>query len=159
MVGLRRRHLVAALQPDAQDFDVSTTQTLNPTDHANKRLILNVAATAVTLTLPNAIGTGNIYKFYVQLLNTSTYVIQAGTAADEFVGIVVGGDADAAPATSLHYDAAIGDDFDTYTIGDVTRGIAGSWVEFHDVATNVWSVKGSCIQSGGSEATPFTSAV
>lgn len=159
MVGLRRRHVVAALNPLAQDFDVSATQTINPTAHANKRLILNVAATAVTLTLPAATGTGNIYKFYVQLLNTSTYVIQAGASADEFVGIVVGGDADTAPAVSLHYDAAIGDNFDTYTFGDVTRGIAGSWVEFHDIATNVWSVKGANIQSGGAEATPFTSAV
>ena len=158
MVGLRRRHVVARSNPGS-GVTIAATVTLNPTDHANKRLILNVAATAVTLTLPTATGTGNIYKFYVQLLNTSTYVIQAGTAADEFVGIVVGGDADTAPAVSLHYDAAIGDNFDTYTFGDVTRGIAGSWVEFHDIATNVWSVKGANIQSGGAEATPFTSAV
>ena len=159
MVGLRRQHLVAMLNPGSQDFDVSATQTLNPTDHANKRLILNVAATAVTLTLPNATGTGNTYEFYCQLLNTSTYVIQTGTAADEFVGIVVGGDADVSPAVSLHYDAAIGDDFDTYTFGDVTRGIAGSWVKFTDIALNVWKVEGANIQSGGSEVTPFTSAV
>ena len=159
MVGLRRRHLVAALNPASQDFDVSATQTLNPTDHANKRLVLNIAATAVTLTLPNATGTGNTYEFYCQLLNTSTYVIQAGTANDEFVGITTGGDADTAPAVSLHYDAAIGDNFDTFTFGDVTRGIAGSWVKFTDIATNVWKVEGNTIQSGGAEATPFTSAV
>ena len=159
MVGLRRRHLVKALDPIAQDFDVSATQTLNAQAHAGRRLVLNVAATAVTLTLPNATGSGNTYEFYVQLLNTSTYIIQAGTAADEFVGIVHGGDADASPATSLHYDAAIGDDFDTYTFGDVTRGIAGSWVKFTDIALYVWKVEGSNIQSGGSEATPFTSAV
>ena len=159
MVGLRKSHLVKALNPAAQDFDVSSTQTLNAQDHSGRRLILNVAATAVTLTLPNAIGSGNTYEFYCQLLNTSTYVIAAGTAADEFVGIVFGGDADVSPAVSLHYDAAIGDNFDTYTFGDVTRGIAGSWVKFTDIATNVWKVEGSNIQSGGSEVTPFTSAV
>ncbi len=159
MVGLRRSHLVKSLNPGAQDLDVSSTQTLNALEHSGRRLILNVAATAVTLTLPNATGTGNTYEFYVQLLNTSTYVIQTGTADDEFVGMLAGCDADATPPTSLHSDAAIGDNFDTCTIGDVTRGLAGSWVKFTDIATNVWKVEGSVIKSGGSEATPFTSAV
>ncbi len=157
MVGLTRTEVIAAADASARLVVLTATQTLNARQHAGRYLSLSVAATAVTLTLPETSGSGNRYYFIVGALNTSTYVIQAGDASDEMAGVIIGADSDA--DTYLGYPALAGDDFDTITIGDVTRGTLGSWVELVDIAVDLWFVRGQVIQSGGSEATPFTSAV
>ncbi len=159
MVGLRRRHLVAALNPASQVFTIEATATLNPTNHANKKLLLGGdGSTAQTYTLPNATGTGNRYEFEVSVTNTGTYVIQAGTAADEMNGMVVS--SDGTGDTSLQaFDALAGGDMDTFTLGNVTRGELGSWVTMTDIATNLWMVHGLMVCSDATPVTPFTSAV
>ena len=94
MVGLRRRHLIAAADPVGRTLTLDATQTLNPTDHANKTLLMGAAGAALTFTLPPAIGSGNRYRFEVSVVNTSNYIITAG-GSDTMAGSIVIGTGDA----------------------------------------------------------------
>ena len=154
MVGLRRRHLVAALQPDAS-ISVSATATLTAERHANRPILLTGdGSTLQAYTLPLATGSGNQYTFYVQTTNTGTYTINAA-GSDEFNGTITGTDSDG-ETEGPGWPALAADNFSVVTVGDVTRGELGSWVRFYDVASGVYIVSGIHVQSAGSEATPFT---
>ena len=154
MVGLRRRHLVNQLNP-AANFDIDVTQTLNAETHANRRLNLTGDGTTLqTYTMPEAIGSGNKYKFFVRTTNTGTYVINT-EGAGTYIGNLQGGDS-SDEDTSPGWLAQDGDNFSVFTCGDVTRGEIGSWFEMTDVAADIWFVHGIVVQSGNSEVTPFT---
>ncbi len=157
MAGLTRREVIKAADASARLLVIDGTLTLTQSAHAGRDLLLSATATLVTVTLPLALGAGTHYMFIVGVTNTSTYVIQAGVAADEMLGQLLAVDSD--DDSNNGYPALDGDNFDTITIGDVTRGVQGSWFELTDIALNQWFVRGQVIQSGGSEATPFTSAV
>lgn len=154
MVGLRRRHLVAQLDPVGRNFAISATATLNAEDHSNRKLRLTGdGSTLQTYTLPLATGSGNMYEFLVQTTNSGTYVI-VSAGSDEMNGVAMASDPTA--VDSRGWPALAGDNFATFTFGDVTRGELGSWVTMTDVTSGVWLVQALCIQTGGSEATPFT---
>ncbi len=154
MVGLRRRHLVAQLNP-AASLAVLATATLTAETHANRTLLLQSNGnTAQTYTLPLATGSGNKYKFFVQETNTSSYVISV-SGSDEMNGNLQGGD-DSDEDTSPGWLALAADNFTTFTTGSVIQGELGSWFEFTDVASGVWFVHGILVQSGNSEVTPFS---
>ena len=153
MVGLRRRHLIAANQPDAA-FDISATATLNAERHANRPLMLTGdGSTLQTYTLPLATGSGNTYSFYVRTTNTGTYIINAA-GSDEFDGSAQSTDGNLQDGAA--FIAATGSDFSTFTLGNTTRGELGSWVEFKDVASAVWLVKAHMVASDNTPVTPFT---
>ncbi|KKL04896.1 hypothetical protein LCGC14_2611480 [marine sediment metagenome] len=153
MVGLRRRHLVAALNPAAA-LDISATATLTAERHANRPLMLTGdGSTAQTYTLPLATGSGNTYTFYVRTTNTGTYVV-AAAGSDEFDGSTTGTDGNSDVGSG--WPAATGSNFTTFTFGITTQGELGSWVEFKDVASAVWLVRGTMVQSDNSPVTQFT---
>ena len=153
MVGLRRRHLVAKLQPDAS-LALSATATLGPERHANRILLLTGdGSTLQTYTLPAATGSGNYYEFHVQTTNSGNYVI-AAAGSDEFNGAATGFDSGAVE-DSPNWNALAGDNFATFTFGNTNQGELMSWVKFTDVVSGVWSVQGLLVQSG-TEATPFS---
>ena len=115
----------------------------------------------VTLTLPEATGSGARYKFIVSVLNTSSYVIVvADTTNANFIGNVINQDADlVGTIAAIMYPAPA--NADTLTLnGTSTGGQVGDWVELIDVATDVWFVNGvvSC-PAGSDTATPFSAAV
>ena len=154
MVGLRRRHLVAQLQPDAS-LALSATATLNAEAHANRTLLLTGdGSTLQTYTLPAASGSGNKYKFLIQTTNTGTYVVGVN-GTDEMNGNVIGGD-DSDEDTCPGWVALAADNFTTFTTGTVAQGELGSWFEFIDDVSGVWFVHGIIVQSGNSEVTPFS---
>lgn len=117
--------------------------------------LLNVAG-GCTVTLPAATGTGNHYRFVVQTVSTTGYVIQV-TTDDTMNGLVLFLDNDGTAVTGY---AAIGGD-DTYTFNGTTKGgQIGDWIEFQDIATDVWHVRGQVVVPAGSNpADPFTAAV
>jgi len=159
MVGLRRRHLIAAADPAGRTVTLPGTITLNPEAHANRKLLLGGdGSTLETYTLPAATGTGNLYEFEVSVTNTGTYVIQCAVAADEMNGMVVSSDG-TGDASLQAFDALAGGNMDTYTVGNVTRGELGSWVHMTDVGTNLFMVHGLNVCSDATPVTPFTSAV
>jgi hypothetical protein len=114
---------------------------------------------AVTLTLPAATGGGGRYRFVVDVVNTSGYVIKAVSGADVFRGAIVGQSAtDSATDAARTWVAGATDD--TFTLSGTTKGgvTRGDWVEFEDIATDAWAVRGFVTQSG-TEATPFSDTV
>jgi len=153
MVGLRRRHVIASSSPGAAQ-SLSATATLNPEAHANRALLLTGdGSTAQTYTLPLATGSGNKYSFYVQTINTGTYVINCA-GSDEYIGTAQGTDGN--DTTGVSYVAVAGDDRVTFTFGATVSGEVGSWVEMLDMASALWSVRAFLAQSSNDPVTPFT---
>jgi hypothetical protein len=115
----------------------------------------------VTLTLPEATGSGAKFKFIVSVVNTSSYVIVvADTTNANFIGNVINQDADlVGTIAAIMYPAPV--NADTITLdGAGTGGQLGDFIELVDVAADVWAVNGivSC-PTGSNTATPFSAAV
>jgi hypothetical protein len=114
------------------------------------------AVAGFTSTLPVAIGSGDIYRFYVVATVTSNnLIIKVADATDTMVGLAfIAKDS----ADTVDCFGASGTD-DTITLnGTTTGGTLGDFVELIDVATNTWSVR--CFLTGtGTEATPFSATV
>jgi len=115
----------------------------------------------VTLTLPEATGSGAKFKFAVSVVNTSSYVIVvADTTNCKFIGNVLIQDADLlATVGAVMYSAGATDDTITLN-GTTTGGQLGDFIELIDVATDVWFVQGilNC-PAGSNTATCFSAAV
>lgn len=123
--------------------------------HAGKVIVLNRAA-GVTVTLPAATGTGNIYRFSVGTAVTSNNdIIKVADATDVMAGTLVVGSVTDASATAFATQA----NDDTITMnGSTTGGLAGGLITLVDIATNLYAVSGS-ISGSGSEADPFSATV
>ena len=103
----------------------------------------------LTVTLPEATGSGAKYRFVVSVVNTSNYVIAALTT-DTFSGGIVMNDG----ATCQGFFANGTDDKMTMN-GTTTGGVTiGDWVQFEDILDTTWHVTG-VISGSGTEATPF----
>jgi hypothetical protein len=134
---------------------LAATATLDPDVHAGRTLLLSLA-TGFTLTLPPAIGTGHVYRFFVATTITSNnYIIKVADATDVMAGVcITANDTDA--SASLFETAASSD---TITLnGTSTGGIIGGQIELQDMATNLWRVM--IVQAAtAAEATPFSATV
>jgi hypothetical protein len=145
---------------------ITATDAITLAEHAGRTLVLNAAdadSTAVTLTLPAATGTGNVYHFIVGVVSamTAAYKIQVADATDTIDGWIVAANdvANHASNNSINIWKAASDS-DTITLNGTTTGgvTIGDWICLTDIATNQWAVDGKLNQSG-TEATPFTAAV
>ena len=140
---------------------ITATDAITAAEHAGRTLVLNAAnagGTAVTLTLPAATGTGNVYHFVVGIVSAmaGAYKIQVADATDTIDGYIIAGNDDDA-TLSRHTTAA---DSDTITLnGTSTGGVGiGDSITLIDIASNQFIVTGTTIHNG-SEATPFSVAV
>jgi hypothetical protein len=139
------------------------TGAITVADHSDKICMLGeVGGNAlVTLTLPEATGSGAKFKVIVSVLNTSSYVlVVADTTNANFIGNVINQDADLVGTIAAIIYLA-GANADTITLnGTSTGGQKGDFIELVDVATDVWAVNGvvSC-PAGSNTATPFSAAV
>lgn len=138
---------------------ITATGAITEALHEGKTCLLGEVGgdALVTLTLPNATGSGGRYRFVVNVVNTSNYVIKAASGADVFCGCVIGDDGGAV-TTPLIWAAGATDD--TLTLDGTTTGGSqrGDWVEFEDIAADRWAVRG-VVQQSGNEATPFSDTV
>lgn len=133
----------------------SATVSLNSDSHANRYVVLNRAA-GITVTLPAATGTGNVYKIMVGTTVTSNSdVIKVANATDVMAGLALGDDGDGEPANGWATTSTT----DTVTMdGTTTGGVRGDYVEIADVSSGLFHVRAYLTQ-GGSEATPFSATV
>lgn len=123
-------------------------------DMANGPVVRLSAAAGLTVTLPAAAGTGDVYEFLVITTVTSnSYIIQVANATDSFYG-GVSISTDIAGVSEL---AVSGDDTITMN-GSTTGGVLGSWVRLKDAGAGYWMLEGF-ICSTGTEATVFSAAV
>ncbi len=152
MVGLRRRHLVAQLDPVGRNVTLTATTTLNAETHANRTLLMGASGASLTFTLPAATGSGNFYRFEVSVVNTSGYVVTV-TGSDTMSGSVHIGTGD--DTDSKIYEVESTDT--TLTFNATTTGgeRIGDFVVLHDIVSGVWSVRDSQMTSD-STATPVS---
>ena len=135
------------------------TDAVTVTEHAGRTLLLGeVGGNAlVTLTLPDATGSGATYKFIITVVNTSNYVIVVPDAANTIDGIMLYLDEDGTAVTGYPTVAAS----DTITLnGGTTGGQIGDYLEIVDIAADQYHVRGvmRCL-AGVNPATPFSAAV
>jgi len=106
-------------------------------------------------TLPEATGSGAIFRFIVSVVNTSNYVIATADATNAaFFGSVNIIDLDAAAQAA--YAPAATDDLITLN-GGTTGGAIGDYLEVIDFATDKWMVNGQLqCPTGSNPATPFS---
>ena len=137
----------------------TATDAITETEHAGRTCLLGeVGGNAlVTLTLPDATGSGATYKFIVSVANTSNYVIVAPDASNTIGGIMLYLDEDGTAVTAFPTVAAT----DTITLnGGTTGGIIGDYLELVDIATDKWHVRGTMrVSAGANPATPFSATV
>ena len=86
---------------------------------------------------------------------TSSTIVTADTANAGFHGFIIGSDTDA--AGTYTWVATGAEDTITFN-GTATGGKIYDWIKVTDVATDAWLLEGNIKQSGGSEATPLSSA-
>jgi hypothetical protein len=137
--------------------DLTITEAL----HEGRTCVLREAGgnASVTCTMPAATGGGGRYRFVVDEVNTSNYVIKSVAGTDIMRGTIIG-----ASTTDSATDAARtwinGASDDTLTLNGTTTGgvTRGDWIELEDIAADGWAVRGVITQSG-SEATPFSNTV
>lgn len=132
---------------------LTASATLRADTHAGAVTRINAAA-GLTLTLPAATGTGDVYIVEVGTTVTSNdYIIQVANATDVMEG-AVGVTTDAAGVVIPTAATS-----DTITMNGSTKGgLLGSQVVLQDVASGKWAVSGALV-STGTEATPFSAAV
>ena len=135
----------------------TATDAITETEHAGRTLLLGGdGSTAVTLTLPDATGSGTTYKFIVSVTNTS-YAIKVPDANNTIAGIMLYLDEDGTAITGYPTVAAS----DTITLnGGTTGGIVGDYLEIVDIAADKWHVRGTMrVSAGTNPATPFSATV
>lgn len=138
--------------PDGGLVTLAATTTLTALIHSGRTMLLN-ASGGFTTTLPAATGTGNIYRFLVQTVSTTGYVL-ACTGSDVFKGNVQVGLNSATPGGSCQFASSTNQN---YTLNGTTKGgvNAGDWFNVQDYLAGVWSIQGMSIGSG-TLATPFS---
>ncbi len=141
---------------------LTATTTITAALHAGKTLnMAEVGGNALcTFTLPAATGTGDKYRFYVGVVNTSNYVIKVANASDTIDGqVIVQNDTTEGGTASVIGWKATGTD-DTITLnGTTTGGVSiGDYVELTDLIAKQYVVSGM-LQASGTEASPFSATV
>ena len=135
------------------------TDAVTITEHAGRTLLLGeVGGNAlVTLTLPDATGSGATYKFIVTVANTSNYVIKVPDADNTIDGIMMYLDEDGTAVSAFPTVAAS----DTITLnGGTTGGLIGDYLEIVDIAADQYHVRGVMrVAAGANPATPFSATV
>lgn len=136
---------------------LAVSTTISQAYHESRFILMGGAGAARTFTLPNATGSGSVYRFVVGTVNTSGYLIKSARGADVMKGQVINTNSGSAGAARGWYPGATDD---TITLNGTTSGGSnvGDWVEIVDVALNTWVVNG--ITTGtGTVVTPFSDTV
>lgn len=133
----------------------ATSLTITAASHAGKLVTISSAA-PVTITLPQATGTGNIYRFAFLVAATGTASkIQVANATDVMTGYVFAVTTTSDNAEAFKTSATS----DTASFNGTTQGgVVGDQFEVIDAATGKFVVRGFTAPTG-TEATNFSAAV
>ena len=136
------------------------TDAITSAEHAGRILLLGeVGGNAdVVLTLPDATGTGHVYKFIVTVtMGSNTYKIQCPDADNVINGTIKNMDLDGTAQTIFGTASTS----DTITLNGGTQGgQVSDTLTLIDIAANLWHVEGQMrTPTGANPATPFSAAV
>lgn len=144
--------LVAAgtgIQNDGAPVNITAAGALSAAANAGRVNTVNSAA-GIALTLPAALGTGNIYMLYIGTTVTSIGTTIAVNGSDTMSGQAL--QAGATGAATAWNAAANG----TITLNGTTKGgFIGDFVTLVDIAAGVWDVQ-IVSKITGTAATPFS---
>lgn len=141
----------------------ASTLTVTALAHAGRVITLNRAA-GIAVTLPAAIGGGDVYKFVVGTTFTGAASIAVASASDYFIGHALNGIDGGTAVPHLYPTANTGtlatesDTISLFGTANAQGGIKGQIVTLTDIAANIWQIE-SISDAGGTEATPFSAAV
>jgi hypothetical protein len=141
--------------PAAVVATTATTLSVTAAAHAGRTVVVNSTA-STAITLPQALGTGNKYKFWIGVAATATsHTIKVANATDVMAGYAFCVTTTSDNAEGFKTSAAS----DTITLNGTTLGgVVGDIIEIEDVKTGVFSVRLSTAPTG-TEATPFSATV
>lgn len=145
---------VEALEGKGRLVSATASLTVSKKLHEDKIIVLN-SATGLTATLPDATGSGDIYRFVVGTSVTSnSYIVKVANATDIMGGVATMG---SSGGTSASVGTAATSDTITMN-GSTLAGLRGTYIELCDVASDLWQVSmhGVC---SGIAATPFSATV
>lgn len=133
----------------------ATTLTVTASQHAGRTITVSSAA-PIAITLPQATGTGNRYRFNIRVAATGTaHTIKVANATDVMSGMVVSHTTSSDAV--IAYVATATDD--TISLNGTTKGgVVGDWYEIVDIKTGFFQVMGHAAPTG-SYATPFSATV
>jgi Pectate lyase superfamily protein len=133
------------------------TLTVSIALHDERTIAFNTATGSV-VTLPVATGSGARINGLVTVKPTSNaHIVKVTGASDVLAGSVNLLDNDSNAQTA--YAASGTDDTLTWN-GTTTGGQVGDWVQFEDIAANVWAVRGQAVcQAGSNVADCFSATV
>lgn len=130
--------------------------TLTAALHANKVLPIS-DATAQTLTLPAATGSGDIYTFILMATKTGSQIIKVANSTDVMQGHAMQVSDDGTGGPVKGWICAASDD--TITLNGTTLGgYLGDKITIQDIAAGKFQV-GITGKDTGTEATPFSATV
>jgi hypothetical protein len=133
----------------------ATSLTITAAAHAGRTVAINSTA-PIAITLPQATGTGNKYRFWVGVVATGTaHTIKVANATDVMAGYAFAVTTTSDNAEGFKTSATS----DTISMNGTTLGgVVGDMYEIEDVKTGIFSVK--CFTAPtGTEATPFSATV
>jgi len=138
------------------------TDAITAAEHAGRILLLGeVGGNAdVVLTLPDATGSGNVYKFIVSVtMASNTYKIQCPDASNVINGTMKNMDLDGTVLTNTIFSTVAASD--TITLNGGTQGgQVSDTLTLIDIAANLWHVEGQLrTPTGSNPVTPFSAAV
>lgn len=133
----------------------ATSLTVTATEHAGRMITISSAAPA-TITLPQATGTGNTYRFAFLVAATGTATtIKVANSTDILSGYVFCVTTSSDNAEGFKTTATD----DTMSFNGTTKGgVVGDQIEITDAKTGVFLVRGFTAPTG-TEATPFSASV
>ena len=133
-----------------------STLTLTQAEHEGRTICLDTT-TGCTITLPQATGSGAVYKFLQTVVaTTSSHVIKVANTTDVMSGFVYVGTTTSDVCEFFATSATS----DTITLNRTTMGGTqiGEWIEIQDAVLGVFTVRGFT-RATGTEAAPFSAAV
>lgn len=135
------------------------TLTVTAALHAG-RVVSFGKTTGTIATLPDATGTGNIYRFVIAVAATSNAnIIKVANATDVMNGSLnIQQDTDTDGSVKV-WRADAGDDTMTFAGAATTGGIVGGYIQCIDYKAGFWSCQAFTQSGGGAEATPFSATV
>ena len=136
----------------------TVTDAITQPEHSGRTLLLGGdGSTALTLTLPDATGSGNTYHFIVSVATEGEYKIQVPDADNTITGTVNYLDLDGTAVSAFGTSTTS----DTITLNSGTKGgQIGDTLTLIDIAANVFAVTGMMrVPTGANPATPFSAAV
>lgn len=141
--------MASEYKPNLGVVTITAATTLSPDAYAGRTINLN-STTGRIVTLPAATGSGATYTVVVGATVSSGSHVIAAAGTDVIQGVV----SVATDAAGVSVPTAA--DTDKITMnGSTTGGVRGSLIEVQDIASGIWSVRGSLV-STGAEATPFS---